>query len=196
MRRGRAAGSGPAAELRYPAGLGEGQFPCPPSPGRGAQRCRSARRRKGGIGGAAPEGERSPGGNRAGPPALAARVCAGQGNGALSLQPFFFFLNLVFWLFFLLTDWKNIAELSAHLPRWKPCLVLNLSGAYVLLAPVGPMGTWGGGGGNPWKRLGGVSGRWGALLELGFHFRKESGVTAIPGQQIVAHQKVWSHSNL
>lgn len=40
----------------------------------------------------------------------------------------------------------------------------------------------------------GVSGRRGALLELGFHFRKESGVTAIPGHRIVTDEKVCRHT--
>lgn len=76
------------------------------------------------------------------------------------------------------------------LPPWKPCLVFSLFGDFVVPVPVGPLGA----GGSLEEARTGVSGRRGALLELGFHFRKESGVTAIPGHRIVTHEKVCRHT--
>lgn len=165
-----------------------GTSPLPFVPGPGGSVLPRGTEAGGGIGEAAPMARGAREGTGRVPKRRLPVSVPGRGAALSPSSPLFFFfliIYLVFWLFFHLTDRKNTAELSAHLPRWKACLVLNLWGEYVLLAPVGPLGTREG---NPWKGLGGVSGRWGALLELGFHFRKERGVTAIPGQQLLTRK--------
>lgn len=60
-----------------------------------------------------------------------------------------------------------------------------ICGEYVVLAPVGPLVK---GGPRRGFRV------WGARLERSFHFRKESGVTAVPGHRVVTHQKACRHT--